>query len=230
MTLQELCDPLFQFICRLNRIGRSGGSIEKTQTRSEIKALLAEMRSKAATQPGLGEQFEKVRLPLTFFADSMIRNSAVPFAMDWEPIAAEDNEYAGDEKFFDLLQDTLNDRYPAATERLAIFYTCIGLGFTGICTGQPDQLRRRMMECAARLGKQVSADDASPLCPDWSKHVIDIDFVKPPTDSLVGIGIALVGLIIVLFVANVYLYYDSSSGLARTLDALVQKATESKAR
>src|SRR5689334_15118823 len=73
MTLLELTEPLFQYVCRLNRIARRGPSakpgdtsfISKTAVgaaaaargislddvvaRSEIKALLEDMMSKAST-------------------------------------------------------------------------------------------------------------------------------------------------------------------------------------
>ena len=46
-TLLDLCEPLFQYICRLNRSARKGGSYELAQVQSEIKALLADARGKS---------------------------------------------------------------------------------------------------------------------------------------------------------------------------------------
>jgi cytochrome bd-type quinol oxidase subunit 1 len=43
-------------------------------------------------------------------------------------------QLAGDEKFFDLLEETLNDSSEDASERLAVYYTCLGLGFMGMYT------------------------------------------------------------------------------------------------
>ena len=66
------------------------------------------------------------------------------FSPQWqkEPLAFERNELAGDEKFFDLLEETLNDSSEEATEQLAVYHICMGLGFTGIYARQPEQLRK----------------------------------------------------------------------------------------
>ena len=49
-------------------------------------------------------------------------------------------------KFFDLLDETLNDPSDEATERLKIFYTCLGLGFSGWYAGQSEYLRGKMLD------------------------------------------------------------------------------------
>src|SRR5689334_596798 len=142
MTLLELCEPLFKKICLLNRLGRKAGSasatIEYEKLRLEIKELLAELEKKSTTEPGLGAQWRKVELALVFFVDSMIAESGLSVSAMWHQnrLAYERKELAGDEKFFDLLDETLNDPSPEATERLQIFYTCLGVGFTGWYAGQ----------------------------------------------------------------------------------------------
>ena len=45
MTLLELCDPLFQYICRFNRSARKGGHHDLIQVRQEVKAMLADYES-----------------------------------------------------------------------------------------------------------------------------------------------------------------------------------------
>ncbi len=164
VTLLELTEPLFQYVCRLNRIGRRGRSGENTTflakppagpagragaaggpgldevvVRSEIKALLEDLTSKASVDLRLSHQVEKIELPLIFFIDSLISESALPFAAQWNQnrLAYDRQELAGDEKFFDVLDATLKESGEEAAERLAVFYTCIGLGFTGIYFKQP---------------------------------------------------------------------------------------------
>ena len=39
MTLLELCEPLFQYMCRLNRLARSGSALEMDQVRNDIKKI-----------------------------------------------------------------------------------------------------------------------------------------------------------------------------------------------
>lgn len=221
MTLLESCEPLLQYVCRLNRMARKGAQTGQEEARSQIKALLAECRSRAQQAPGLGAQFEKIELPLIFFCDSMIRESKLPFAGRWQDLAAERNELAGDEKFFDLLEETLADRSDQAAERLTVFYSCMGLGFTGWYNGQPEYLRKKMMEVSARIrGKGLDADAGTKLCPDAYENINTANLIEPPGRSLIGIAIALVGLLIVLFITNVQLYRSSAGELQASLQGV----------
>jgi type VI secretion system protein ImpK len=222
MTLLELCDPLFQYICRFNRSARKGGHHDLIQVRQEVKAMLAEMKGKAQSQPGLLGQYEKIDIVLMFFVDFMIKSSPISNAGDWQELAFERKELAGDEKFFDMLEETLADRTDQANERLSIYYTCMGLGFTGWYTGQPEYLRKKMLECSTRIRGLIDTDQSARICPESYEHVDTSNLVQPPSASLVGIGIALIGLIIVLFIANAYMYRSSSSELTKALDGIVK--------
>jgi type VI protein secretion system component VasF len=117
-----------------------------------------------------------------------------------------------------LIEETLADRSEQASDRLTVFYTCLGLGFTGWYNGQPEYLRKKMMEVAARLrGKGLDADAGTKLCPDAYENINTANLIEPPGRSLVGIAIALVALLIVLFVTNVQLYRSSAGELQTSL-------------
>ena len=73
MTLVELCEPLFQYVCRLNRSARRGASVAQGTVRAELHAMFGQMREKAQQTPGLADQYERVRLPLVYFVDFMIK-------------------------------------------------------------------------------------------------------------------------------------------------------------
>lgn len=222
MTLLELCEPFFQYICRLNRSARKGVRFEAASVRSDLRTLLAETRQRAGNAPGLTEQFERIEPALVYFADFMVRESRLDFASQWEDLARERNETAGDEAFFDLLDETLADTSERATERLSVFYTCIGLGFTGFYAGQPEYLRKKMMEISARIRPMIDKDDGSKICPEAYEHTNTADLIEPAARSLVGIGIALAGLIVVLIGLNVYLYRSASGDLLEALQAIVR--------
>ena len=225
MTLLELCEPLFQYICRLNRSARKGGMFEIVQVRTEIKTLFDEMKAKSSADLNLSEQYEKVRLPLIFFVDLMIKDSKLPFANDWEELASEVGELAGDERFFDLLDDTLVDQSRPAAERLAVFYICMGLGFDGIYAGQTEELQKFMLKCSARISNMMDVDENTRICPESYENVDTRNLIEPPNRKLVGIGVALVGLVIVLFIANIFLYQWRSDDLTTSLDNIVAHQT-----
>ena len=221
LSLIELTEPLFECICRLNRSVRGKGRSEQAPVKAEITSILADMKAKAAATPGLLEQYEKIELVLLFFVDFMIKESALPFAKEWKELAFERNELAGDEKFFDLLEETLQDRSRAATDRLAVFYTCLGLGFTGWYAGQPEFLRRKSKEIFARIADIRETQTEARICPEAYDGVDPRNLVEPPSARLTGIGIALLVLLLVLFIANIWCYQQAVHQLVRDFRAVI---------
>jgi len=225
MTLLELCDPLFQYICRLNRAGRKGGHVEFTTVRSEVLGLFDELRNRAANDFKLASQFKTVELPLVFFVDSLIAESRLPCAKQWnkDRLATKRNELAGDEKFFDLLDDTLKDPSDEATERLTIYYTCIGLGFSGFYFSQPEYLRKKMQDIALRLRGYMEADSQAKICPESYEHTDGRDLIEPPTGR--------VWLMVVIFLisactalgCNLYLFSKAAGSLKESLRVILEQ-------
>jgi hypothetical protein len=192
------------------------------QVRNEIKRILDVIRADSLNNAELTGQYEKIELPLIFFVDFVIKESKLTFAYDWYEMGRERNELAGDEKFFDLLDENLVDSSDAATERLVIFYTCIGLGFTGVYTGQPESIQRLMSKISARISGMMDADEKSYICPEAYENVDERDFVEPPSTKLVGIGIALIGLIIVWSIAYCCLLKWTLDDVTNSLDTIIE--------
>jgi hypothetical protein len=221
-SLLQLCEPLFHYVCFLNRSARKGGGVfDQSYVRGELRQILGDMKKRAAAEPHLSGQYEKVELPLIFFTDAMIKYSKLPFALDWEDLAYERNELAGESKFFELLDRTLAERNEAANERLAIFYTCLGLGFTGMFTGQAVDLRKKMLEISSRIRGIVDLNTQSKMCPEAYEHIDTRNLIEPPARSLGGIAIALVGLVVVLLAANYVMYSSNTKHLKRDLDQIL---------
>jgi type VI secretion system protein ImpK len=221
MTLLELCEPLFQYVCMLNRIARNAGGegMEYAALRPAIDSVFDSMGQIAAQDPALNVQFEKMRMPLTFFIDSIISESALSLAPVWnrQRIAYEQAELAGDEKFFDLLDQTLEEHSREADDRLAVFYTCLGLGFTGWYTGQPEYLRAKMNVLAVRIKGQVEANAQARLCPEAYEYLDLRNLVQPPGIKLAVVAIVFVGCLLLTLALNGYLFHTASRGLADAL-------------
>lgn len=218
MTLVEICEPLLQYVCRLNRVGRKGGRVDFGVVRGEVKALFQEMRAKAEQTPGMAGPYGEVEQVLVFFTDSMILNSQLRGG--WKPISHERGELGFEEKFWDLLEDTLKDMSESATQRLAVFYVCIGLGFTGLYTGQPDYIRRKMLEISSRLRGMIDADAAARICGDAYDGVDSRNLTQPPSRSLVGLVIALVVLILGLSIGFRQAFVQASRELSNSLKSI----------
>lgn len=204
----------------MERSGKTGCALEMSQVRNQIERLLKEMKEKASKDTHLANQYELMELPIIFFTDSMIYETKMSFANQWRSLAAEKNELAGDEKFFDLLEDDLADPGDDAKERLAVYYTCMGLGFTGIYTGQEEEIRRFMLKISSRISDMMDTDERALICPESYENVDTRDLIEPPGAKLMGIGIAFIGLVIVWFLACFYLFKITSQEVNKNIKSI----------
>lgn len=221
MTLPELCEQLFQYVCMVNRVARTprGVDLDFDALRETVQLAFARLEENSKGDPRLSAQYKKVEMPLIFFVDSMIAESALPLAPQWHKnrLAYERNELAGDEKFFDLLDETLAEPGAEADERLMIFYTCLGLGFTGWYAGQPEYLRQKMNVLAKRLEASIDRQQTAQLTPEAYEHLDERDLVAPPGVKLMTLGIVFAGLLFTVMAVNFYLFREASSTLAESL-------------
>jgi type VI secretion system protein ImpK len=251
MTLLELTEPLFQYVCRLNRLARKSGvaptgetvffskaaaaaprgvSLDYTVVRNDIKAIFEDMQQKSEKDFRLSSQLKKVELPLMFFVDSLISESSLVFAAEWNKnrLAYERNELAGDEKFFDLLDEDTKDQSEEASERLAVYYVCIGLGFTGIYFKQPEFLRKTMLTVAPRIRRWLDADETAKICADAYEGVDTRDLTEPPSRKVLFISLVFVCLTIASLASYVWLYHQSTKDLNNSFYLIQQNELTSK--
>ncbi|HYV30453.1 MAG TPA: DotU family type IV/VI secretion system protein [Candidatus Binatia bacterium] len=248
MTLLELTEPIFQYVCRLNRLARKSAgtstgetaflakspsaaamprlaSLDYAVVRSEVKALFEDCLQKSNSDIRLSMQAKKVELPLLFFVDSMISESSLPFATQWNQnrLAYERNELAGDEKFFDLLEETMKESGEEASERLAVFYNCVGLGFSGIYFRQPEYLRKTMLTLAPRIRHLVEADQTAKICPDAYEAIDTRNLVQPPSSKMVFVGLLFLCFILAALITYGFLYRAASKSLSSSLDHILSQ-------
>src|SRR5258708_25818884 len=105
MTLLELCDPLFAYVCRLNQAGRNGATdFDFIRVRREVTDIFKDLRSKASANAALIGQYEKTEPALIFFVDFIIASSPMPIAPEWQdpPVAfgRDPPRIGGDSQFF----------------------------------------------------------------------------------------------------------------------------------
>jgi type VI secretion system protein ImpK len=226
MTLLQLCDPLFKYICFLNRSARKGAPLEPAQVESEIEAILSDMRSKARSNPGLVDQYEKVEMPLLFFVDNVICSGSHDLANNWNRLAYKRDVVTGDDEFGLMLDNALSEpESVSANERLAVFYTCLGLGFTGGNFEDPTLRQQRMIQIARRIRSMTELEDRARITPQAYSYTLQDNLVPPPVGPVWKIGVALVGLVVVFAVLNGYAYRDAINELNKHVTN-VQKIQE----
>lgn len=225
MTLLELTEPLFQYVCMLNRIARNPGGedLSMEALRPAIVRIFADMAEQAEERERLGSQYRRMEMPLIFFVDSMISESQLSLAPLWNKnrMAYERNELAGDEKFFDLLDETLAEKGGDADERLEVYYACLGLGFQGWYAGQPEYLRKKMHDVSQRIGRVFDPDQRAPICPEAYQHTDRRNLVERPGVKLATIAIIFAGFCAIVLAVNFSLFQTASSELATSLKEIL---------
>lgn len=218
MRLAELTEPFLQYLCRLNRSSRKGAMPPEEVVRHELQQMLSMMRTEAMSLGPAAADYTRIEPALVIFADSVIRESRLPYAPSWEPMALDLPNGGSDQVFFEILDACMASSGEGAKDTLTVLLACLGLGFTG---GQrPEAIRARMVDISAKLRGQFDADPTARVCPEAYEHADTTDLTERPGGTLVGIGILLVGLIAVLFGALVFVYLSNTSELRATVQSI----------
>ena len=226
MKLLELYEELFQYICRLNRISKTPKHPEYLLVRDEVKTLLNKAASAAASDGRLQDQVRRMELPMIFFLDNIICTSRLQFASQWgqNRLAKDRNELAGDEIFFELLDQDLKDTTEEAAERLAVYYVCLGLGFTGMYQGQPEQLRSYMDKIFPRVRQWIDSDPRSKISEEAYKHTNTTVLTEPPSKKILLVAMAFIFLSLSVLVLYYGLYAHAVNDLDNSVDFITEQA------
>lgn len=146
--LEELCRPIVSKLCVYWQMANAGEELDAEIVEYNLKSLLTSIKDQISEDPSLKKGFSKIERPLVFFIDYTIREGHFPFSHDWHELSYDYNELSGDEKFFDLLTESLDD--PDTSEQLYMYYLFLGLGFDG-CQTDHEYIERRMKVCATRF-------------------------------------------------------------------------------
>lgn len=167
MDFAAYLSPLLSRICEYTTFKSSGVEIPYETMLSELHAYLSDLESKCRASPQLQENYRKVERAVIFFIDYTVKESGFSYSERYTELARDFNELSGDEKFFDLLNESLarND----APEVLQVFYLMLGLGFDGAFKHE----RPKVLELMNRLRQELppTFDPRSDyLCPELKQQ------------------------------------------------------------
>jgi len=143
--LEKLCNPIFQCVCNYWQLSRITNMVDRERFRRDITGLLEEAKKIARRDPQLDREFAWIEKPLVFFIDYIVKEGRFSFREDWWELSRNYNELSGDEKFFDLLNDTL--RQPGYENSFTLFYVMLGLGFSGAYRNKNTYVEQCMKLC-----------------------------------------------------------------------------------
>jgi type VI protein secretion system component VasF len=141
-------------VCNYWQLVGTGNPVSKEHFQADVTALLGAAKEQAAGDPMLARDYGKIERPLIFFIDYLVKEGKFPFRKDWHELARGYNELSGDEKFFILLDEALDD--PEAGNALVLYYLMLGLGFDGVYRSAPDYIEKCMNRC--RQGSPPNLD------------------------------------------------------------------------
>jgi type IV/VI secretion system ImpK/VasF family protein len=231
MKLLELFEPFFQYVCRLNRAARSSYNPDFNRVRSELKNLLEEAKRNAAADVALANQVRQVERPLIFFADNLICGSRLSFASRWisNRLASDYNELAGDERFFtDFMDRDMADPNPEAAERLAVYYVCLGLGFTGMYVAQPEKIRDYLEKIFPRIRHWMDTDPRTKISEQAYGCTDTRVLTQPPSDKILLVVVAFVFLCLSVLVISYGLYFKASADLKHSVGQIIEQAKSAR--
>lgn len=221
ISLLEAVEPIFLFICQQHRIVREGRPLTFESVRAEITRLLASIEAQTRRDPVLQQQFERIRDPLCWYVDYWFGSSGeFPTLRDpWNqnrlgeyPDEDDEGSLAGDEAFYDKLEAALkaDSQDEAANERLAFYYTAIGIGFTGLyfkaIPEHQQKLRDYMTRLYPRVRKFIDANPSTKVTPEAYNSTDKRDFIAPARDRPLILLAALLCLLLTIVTGYLYIY------------------------
>jgi type IV/VI secretion system ImpK/VasF family protein len=223
----DLVEPLFQYICKLNRSAKSVTSVNTNLSvvRGEVENILKKIEAKAGRDVALSRLHAKMEKPLVYYVDSIISQSNLSIAAEWSQqrmATIRWGEKVGDEYFFKLLDAELAPQSESSDQALAVFYLCLCLGFTGMYVGQPAEINGYIGRIAPRIRSLVDSDLNARIC----EEAYEVHRPLPaPVGSRIGI-IVLVFVFVTLSVFVVYysLYVSATHDLRTFVDAVTRHA------
>lgn len=218
MTLVQLTEPLFLYVGCLTRAAEHKTQFDVDQVRREIISIFADIRLKAEAHPSLAYQYDRtINLALIFYVDFMIKESDLNIANEWVELAFDEQELAGDEQFFDLLEQTLSQNTEVALQQLPVFRECLRLGFTGCYQDDWKYIRQLHADIDNKVFGERFELSAS-LTPTAYEHTNEQDLPKRELRSFRAARWIVVLLVVAAVVTNITLFYYSSGQLRGTLN------------
>jgi type VI protein secretion system component VasF len=220
MALIDLSEKLLAYLCRLNRLGRTRAAIypEAAEVRSQIMAMLAEIKSKASPEV----YTPRIEEALWATADWVVKGSRLPWAQDaWTKRGFDPHtdRFDLDEIFYDHLEATLAEpRSGPRDERLEVFAACIGIGYIGKYIfesdkGRADGLEREMRRIWGQIKDREQVDERGRITPGAYDSTLEEDLRPPRVRGTVRYAVLLVVMLVGLVAAQVLLFNHAKQSL-----------------
>ena len=209
--LEKLCHPIFQCLCNYWHLSCVSNMVEREPFLENVLVLLKEAEEKAGKDSLLEREFAWIEKPLVFFIDYMVKEGRFSFKDEWWELSRNYSELSGDEKFFDLLNETLEN--PAFEKSVVLFYVMLGLGFDGAFRYNKKYIEQCMRLC---MEKAVTDFDiySEPILPPVKKK---FSFLRKRKFTVKTALIASAIFMIICFFINLIVFSNYTDNYRRIL-------------
>ena len=222
ITLQEVTEPIFLYVCKINRVANSGGELSYLSARNEICELIESSAVKASRDQITRDCFQRIKIPLLLFIDYMIVDSGVNFAMQWHQCSLFD-EFAAinsSDDFCSYIEEDLAQNYEGVEEVLLFYFLCVGLGYGGGFESGTSQISQVMAKLLPKIRNHINAGSAGRITQSAYENINTLNFIKP-----VGGKISLILAVFVIFMISVaisviFMYKESSQGMVKSVSRI----------
>ncbi len=180
-----LFEPLFQYLCEVNRLSRHGRPRDYAIVRKDVVSKISEISDQAEADPELREHLRVLKTPVTFALDDLIvENRNLPWWNIWHNnrLGFVKDGLAGSEAFFKEYLDPALKAAPSleGAERMLVYYVCLGLGFQGYLFDRPEKLKEYMKAMKPAVAQWLVHDRVEHLLPQAYQFTNRRDLAKPP--------------------------------------------------
>lgn len=233
--LAKACEPVFEYIGESNRLARRGSPRSAAQIRQDLLALFEQIARANATdyeiasflttpEPASDGNIKggEATLAMMCFSDLILRLREPT----WRPLAADCGFPNGDRVFVEQLESALRSNDEQRRPVLAVYYTCVGLGFGGAKTYDLNWMR----DAAARLGQKLGANYFGggivdqPVWDQPYKPTYLGDHRPPTGRKLLTMLSVFAGLVLLLIGFSIAAYHSAEGKIRKSLDTIMHAA------
>lgn len=219
--LESLCYPILRGVCNYWQLVSIGSEPTMEQFRHDIESQLENAKTQAGKNSVLAQEYARIERPLIFFIDYMVKEGNFPFRREWRELGRTYNELSGDEKFFNLLAESLDD--PKEDSTFKLYYLMLGLGFDGVYRSKQEYIEGYMKQCLERFPPDFDLHE-EPVVKVSPKHKLVPGFKKPRRFTLhLGLILSLIFMVI-CFVINLLTFRTTTASYRQTLSSTVLDA------
>jgi type IV/VI secretion system ImpK/VasF family protein len=216
--LEKLCNPVFQCLCNYWQLSRVTGAADREKFLRDITGLLEQARKNASREPLLEREFAWMEKPLVFFIDYIVKEGRFPYSAEWRELARNYNELSGDEKFFDILNETLEK--PDHGNSIVLFYVMLGLGFDGAYRNKRDHIEQCMRLCAEKAVFDYDIHSEPVISPHGGKFRVK----RRPRFGIRAIIAVCALFMVACFIVNLTVFTDATDNYREILNRIVTGA------